>query len=52
MAEKPDKEANPQSSEKYLQKLVGDGRNNVRSSSMADGEVNVNFFSSIKTRSV
>ena len=52
MAEKPNEEASSQSSqldEDDLQKLVRDGRNNACSNSMADGEVNVNLFSSSET---
>ena len=46
MTEKPNQGANSQSSqldEEDLHKLVGDGGNNVCSSSMAGGEVNVNL---------
>ena len=50
MAEKPNKEANFYSSpldEGDLQKVVGDGENNLcNSSSMASSEVNVNLSSS------
>ena len=50
MAEKPNEEANSQSSqlarEEDLQKLVGDGGNNACSSSMVGGEVKVNSLSS------
>ena len=55
MAEKPDKEANSQSSqldEEDFQKLVGDGGNNACGSSMAGGEVNVNLSSLSETHSV
>ena len=59
MAEKPNEEANSQSSqlhvarEEDLQKLVGDGGNNACSSSIAGGEVKVNSLSSSsETRSV
>ena len=57
MAEKPNEEANSQSSqlatEEDLQKLVGDGGNNACSSSKAGGKVKVNSLSSSsKTRSV
>ena len=57
MAEKPNEEANFQSSqlarEEDLQKLVGDGGNNACNSSMAGGEVKVNSLSSLsETRSV
>ena len=57
MAEKPNEEANSQSSqlarEEDLQKLVGDGGNNACSSSMAGSEVKVNSLSSSsETRSV
>ena len=50
-AEKRNEEANSQSSqldEEVIQKLVGDACD----SSMADGEVNVNFSSSSEIRSV
>ena len=50
MAEKPNEEANSQSSqlarEEDLQKLVDDGGNDACSSSMAGGEVKVNSLSS------
>ena len=57
MAEKPNEEANSQSSlparEEDLRKLVGDGGNNACSSSLASGEVKVNSLSlSSETRSV
>ena len=57
MAEKPNEEANFQSSqlarEEDLRKLVGDGGNNACSSSMAGGEVKVkSLSSSSETRSV
>ena len=55
MAEKPNEEANSQSSqldEEDLQKLVCDGGNNGCSGSMASGEVHVDLSSSSKARSV
>ena len=54
MAEKPNEEANSQSSQLAReQKLVGDDGNNACSSSMAGGEVKVNSLSSSsETRSV
>ena len=55
MAEKPNEEANSQSSqldEEDLQKLVADGGNNACGRSMARGEVNVNLSLSSETRSV
>ena len=55
MAQKPKEEANSQLSqldEENFQKLVGDGGSSACSSSMADGEVNVNLSSLSETRPV
>ena len=55
MAEKPNEEANSQSSqldEEDLQKVVRNGGNNASSRSLASGEVNVNLSSLSKTRSL
>ena len=55
MTQKPTEEANFQSSQldvENLQKLAGDGGNSACSSSMADGQLNVNLSLSSETRSV